>query len=314
MRTAIRGIHHVTAIAGDPQANVDFYTGPLGLRLVKQTVNFDDPTTWHLYYGDAHGTPGSVLTFFPFVGARRGQPGAGQVTETAFAVPEAALGFWVDRLQAARLDPVVTDTEPDRPTTVRFRDPDGLPLSLVATPAGAAERMTPWPTADVAEHQAIRGFHGVRMAVLDVAASRAMLVDQLGFADRTAPGGPTRVEGADGGPGTFVELEGGPGMARGLPGAGTVHHVAFRVADDADQLAWREHVAATTPHVTPVADRQYFRSIYFREPGGVLYELATDGPGFTVDEAPEVLGSALRLPPWFEPRRTAIEAGLPPIR
>ncbi len=334
MHQPIRGIHHVTAIAGDPQANIDFYTGPLGLRLVKQTVNFDEPGTWHLYYGDARGTPGSALTFFPFPGARRGHVGSGQVVETAFAIPRASLGFWIERLQRAGVETDAPQSRSEGETALRLRDPDGLPLALVTVPEGSAERMQPWPAAGLPERHAIRGFHGLRLAVAGPQSSRRLLADTLGLrseagdahaasgadADAAADVPATdstsleRFRAADGGPGAILDLVSDRAIARGRPGAGTVHHLALRVRDEEDQLAWRERVAASLPQVTPVADRQYFRSIYFREPGGILFELATDGPGFEIDEALARLGQALRLPPWYASQREQIEARLPDIR
>ncbi|MCB9176570.1 MAG: ring-cleaving dioxygenase [Caldilineae bacterium] len=314
MHQPIRGLHHVTAIASDPQANIDFYTGPLGLRLVKQTVNFDDPGTWHLYYGDALGSPGSVLTFFPFPGARPGRVGAGQVVETALAIPQASVGFWIDRLQAAGIDVALPEPRRDGETALRLRDPDGLRLALVGQAQPEAEERQPWPEVGLPERHAIRGFFGLRLAVASPPASRRLLGDGLGLTEQVGPADSARFLAADGGAGAALDLLDGASLARGVGGAGTVHHLALRVADGADQLAWRQRIAATIPTVTPVADRHYFRSIYFREPGGILFELATDGPGFAVDEPVAQLGAALRLPAWLEPQRPRIVEALPPIR
>jgi len=307
---ADRGIHHVTAIARDPQANVDFYAGVLGLRLVKRTVNFDDPGTYHLYYGDATGRPGTILTFFPWPLARRGTRGTGQATVTALSVPEGSLGFWRARLR-------VREVAHDGPVrrfdegVLTLLDPDGLKLELVAH-AGAGET-EPWAGGPVPAEHAIRGFHGVTLAEQGYEATAELLSRSLGFELAGEAGNRFRFAAAGDGPGRVVDVLCSPDLPPGRVAAGTVHHVAFRAADDADQLARREALVGRGLDVTPVLDRQYFRSIYFREPGGVLFEIATDPPGFTLDEAPGELGSALRLPPWLEPHRERIEAALPPL-
>jgi glyoxalase family protein len=313
MPSPIPGIHHVTAIATDAQTNLDFYTGVLGLRLVKRTVNFDDPGTWHLYYGDATGRPGTILTFFPWPLARRGSRGAGQATATAFAVPAGSLDFWRRRLAG---EGIVVD-DPHRrfdEEVLTFLDPDGLKLELVEDP-GAAGR-PPWADGPLPDRHAVRGFHSVTLAERRLAATADLLTAGLGFRPageegrrfRFAAGGT-----AAGEAGSRVDLVVSPEEPPGRVAAGTVHHVAWRTADDAAQLAWRADLLARGLGVTPVQERQYFRSIYFREPGGVLFEIATDGPGFTLDEPAAELGSALRLPPWLEPRRDRIAAALPPL-
>jgi len=309
LRTS-RGIHHVTAIATDPQANVDFYAGVLGLRLVKKTVNFDDPGTYHLYYGDATGRPGTILTFFPWPYARRGTRGTGQATVTAFSVPDGSLGFWRERLGASG----EAHDEPARrldEEVLTLLDPDGLKLELVAH-AGAAEA-EPWDGGPVPAEHAIRGFHGVTLAEQGYEATAELLTASMGFELAGETGNRFRFVAAGEGPGRVVDVLCSPDLPPGRVAAGTVHHVAFRAADDADQLARRQALADRGLDVTPVLDRQYFHSIYFREPGGVLFEIATDPPGFTLDEPPEELGSALRLPPWLEPHRERIEATLPPL-
>jgi len=308
--TAVPGIHHVTAIAGDPQANVDFYGGVLGLRLVKRTVNFDDPTTYHLYFGDRDGRPGTILTFFPWPGAPRGLRGAGQATATAFAVPARSLAYWADRLAEGGL-------EFERPEArfgeqvLALDDPDGLRLELIgrdlATPAG------PRDGGDVPVEHAIRGLAGVTLTERGAAATEALLTSLLGFRRAACEGTRTRLEADGREPGAVVDLVASADGPAGRIAVGTVHHVAFRARDDAEQLTWRADLLAAGFAVSPVKDRNYFRSIYFREPGGVLFEVATDGPGFAADEAPATLGNTLALPPWLEPRRRELEAALPPL-
>ncbi|HEY7406796.1 MAG TPA: VOC family protein [Gemmatimonadaceae bacterium] len=314
--THIRGIHHVTAIASDPQRNLDFYAGVLGLRLVKRTVNFDDPQTYHFYYGDDAGHPGSILTFFPWPGARRGRQGTGQVAVTSFAVLPAALGFWIERLLRhgvkydgpARRGPSGADTE----AVIAFKDHDGLMLEIVAH-AGAEARPAWGDAPGIAHENAIHGFHGVTLWVGDGEPSEKVLVDTLGFRPVREERGTRRFEAGEGGPGTFVDVRSIGGFVQGAGGAGTVHHVAWSVADDATQLAVRERVVGAGLHPTPVIDRTYFQSVYFREPGGILYELATKTPGFAIDEPIERLGERLMLPPQYEPHRAEIEAVLPRI-
>ncbi|MDB4949922.1 MAG: Glyoxalase/bleomycin resistance protein/dioxygenase [Gemmatimonadetes bacterium] len=310
MTTTSAGIHHVTAIASDPQRNLDFYAGTLGLRLVKRTVNFDDPQTYHLYFGDDAGSPGSILTFFPWPGARRGRTGVGQTGATAFAVPEGSLGWWIARL-------VSHGVEHDAPTrrfgqpVVAFRDPDGLPLELVADPR-AGERGT-WDGGGVPAQHAIRGVHSVTLWLARTDATARVLTEALGFAHVADEGDRSRYAAGGGGPGALVDLRVVDAGLRGAGGAGTVHHVAWRAATDADEVALSRRVSAMGLQPTPVIDRNYFNSVYFREPGGVLFEIATDPPGFTADEPAESLGEALKLPPQYEPRRAQIEAVLPPI-
>ncbi|HEY0513350.1 MAG TPA: ring-cleaving dioxygenase [Thermoanaerobaculia bacterium] len=309
MRKPIVGIHHVTAMAGDPQANVDFYTGVLGLRLVKRTVNFDDPGTYHLYYGDEVGHPGTIMTFFPWPRARRGVQGAGQVTVTSFAVPEGSLGYWTERLSrlGAAFDGPRCRFDEEVLTVL---DPDGLRVELVAR---AGDGRAPWSRGPVPVEHAVRGFDGVTLTEWNLDATEPVLGGTLGFRRVGEEGDRVRFEAPAGGAGARVDVLASPTAARGHVSAGTVHHVAFRAADEADQLAWRQAIDDSGLYVTPVLDRQYFRSIYFREPGGVLFEIATDPPGFTRDETVETLGSSLKLPPWLEPSRPQIEAALPPI-
>ena len=303
----VLGIHHVTAIASDPQRNLDFYVGLLGLRLVKRTVNFDDPETYHLYYGDEVGTPGSIMTFFPWPAARPGRHGTGQVAVTAFAVLPRSLGFWVERL-------VRHGIRYEGPTrqVISFRDHDGLMLEIVGD--RGAEARPAWGAAPgIPREHAIHGFHGVTIWADKGDATERVLVDTLGFRPVHEDGTTRRFAAGDGGPGTVVDVRSVGGFVHGAGGAGTVHHVAWRVPDDGVQLQMRELVTQAGLNPTPVIDRHYFHSVYFREPGGVLFELATDPPGFAIDEPVAELGQRLMLPRQYETHRAQIEAILPPI-
>lgn len=311
----VLGLHHVTAIAGDPQRNLDFYAGVLGLRFLKRTVNFDDPHTYHFYFGDGEGTPGSIMTFFPWPGAPGGRHGSGQVAVTAFAVNPGSIGFWIQRLISHNIryeGPMRRGRGADAEQVLAFRDHDGLMLEIVGHPA--AERRPSWPRARgiPAEH-AIHGFHGVTLWVDRAEPSQRLLVDTLGFRAAGEEDTMRRFEVGDGGPSTFVTLREIGGFGRGQMGVGVVHHVAFAVPDDEGELAVRQRVLQAGISATPVIDRTYFHSVYFREPGGVLYELATLPPGFTVDEPLEQLGRGLRLPPQHEHLRAELEVTLPEI-
>lgn len=311
----VLGLHHVTAIASDPQRNLDFYVGFLGLRFVKRTVNFDDPQTYHFYFGDEVGTPGSIMTFFPWPGARRGRQGAGQVAVTSFAISPGAVGFWIERLRRHNVKydgPTTRGSGADAEQVIAFRDPDGLMLELVGHPA--AEARPAWGGAPgISPEHAIHGFHGVTLWVESGEATERVLTDTLGLRPVREDGATRRFAAGDGGPSTIVDVRTVGEFVHGLGGAGTVHHVAFAVEDDAAQQAVRERVVQDGLHPTPVIDRKYFRSVYFREPAGVLYELATNLPGFTVDEPVDRLGERLMLPPQYEPHRAEIEAILPRI-
>jgi glyoxalase family protein len=311
MGMEIPGIHHVTAIASDPQRNLDFYTAVLGLRLVKLTVNFDDPATYHLYYGDELGHPGTILTFFPWPGARRARPGNGQVAVVSFAVPEGSLGYWQGRLQQQGVAVGELSRRFEEEALV-FLDPDGLQLELVAHPA--AQVRAAWAGGPVPPDYALRGFYSVTLWEESLDRTAELLTETLGFRSVQAAGSRYRFTANSDGLGKLVDIIHRPHGESGSGGAGSVHHVAWRTANDEEQLGWQQVIAGLKLYVTPVMDRQYFHSIYFREPGGVLFEIATDPPGFTWDEAPEELGSHLKLPPWLEPQRTQIESLLPALR
>ncbi len=308
------GLHHVTAICGSAQRNLDFYAGLLGLRLVKRTINFDDPGTYHLYYGDGTGRPGTILTFFPWAHAARGRRGAGEVSVTAFSVPAASLGWWADRLAAAKVPATRGDGSFGDGATLRFADPDGMMLELVAddaAPAGEA-----WPGSPVPGVHALRGFQRVYATVAQGEGTSRLLTEVLGFSLHGEEGNVARFVAAasEGQAGRFIDLTIEPLDRPGSSGAGTVHHIAWRTPDDAMQVALRERLLGLGYQVSPVMERNYFRSIYFREPGGVLFEVATDGPGFADDEPQESLGQDLKLPPWLEGKRAQIEAALPALR
>jgi len=310
----LRGVHHVTAIAGDPQENIEYYVGLLGLRLVKRSVNQDDPGTYHLFYGDALGHPGTELTFFPWPGGAPGIPGVGQAATVAFAIPEGALDYWIRRL---RTSGVAFEGSVGRfdEQVIAFSDPHGLNLELVAGPeTGDRPLWSAWEGGPVPPEYAIRGVHAVAVKETRVDPTGAFLTDTLGFQLAAEADGRLRFQAGDGGSGALLDLLPQPGERRGRVAVGTVHHVAWRTPDSTEQERWREAIAEQGVSVTPVIDRFWFRSIYFREPGGVLFEIATDGPGFTVDEDKDELGQRLILPPWLEPQRPQIEAVLPPLR
>jgi len=305
------GIHHITAIAGEPQRNLDFYAGILGLRLVKLTVNFDDPTTYHLYYGDELGRPGSILTFFPWPHGRRGRQGTGQAGSVALAIPPASLGFWIERL----LSHNIKYTGPDRrfgEQVLSLTDPDGLLLELVATRRAAG--ISPWGDGPVTPEHAIRGLHGTTLWEDGETGTADLLAHTLGFEAAGEEGGLLRFQSSGAEIGSVVQLRRAPGFWGGADGVGTVHHVAFRAASEPAQLDKRAEIEARGLEITPVIDRHYFRSVYFREPGGVLFEIATDAPGFTIDEPVTELGARLMLPPEYEARRQEIEDVLPAVR
>jgi len=311
MDREILGLHHVTAIASEPQANIDFYAGVLGLRLVKLTVNFDDPTTYHLYYGDGQGHPGTIMTFFPWPGAMRGRIGTGQVTLTSFSVPEQALDFWQKRLRDHRIEYKEVRSPFDEPT-LGFGDPDGLQLELVSSRHANPDRA--WQDGPVPPEFAIRGFHRVTLSVEGYERTADLLTNTLGFRLLDTRGNHFRYATSSGGNGALVDVLCVPAGRTGRVAVGTIHHVAWRTPTDEQQRRWRTTLSANKYNVTPVIDRKYFHSIYFREPGGVLFEIATDPPGFAIDEPANELGSHLLLPPWLESSRSELVKLLPRVK
>ena len=309
MPQLINGLHHITALASDPQRNVDFYAGVLGLRMVKKTINFDAPDVYHLYYGDETGQPGTIMTFFPYAGIRRGRVGSGQVTATLFSIPADSVDFWIDRLREHQVAFQAPQTRSDE-TVIALEDHDGLRLELIANDRDSRPG---WDNGQIPVAHAIRGFYGITICVEDPAPTVQLLTELLEYREVEASEGRVRLEAGDGGPGTVVELWCAPGMEQGLGGGGTIHHVAFSTDSDETQQQIRQKLAQAYQNPTAVLDRQYFHSIYFREPGGVLFEVATNPPGFAVDESVEELGTALKLPPWQEVNREAIVRALTPI-
>lgn len=304
MTVMTQGLHHVTAIAGAPQRNIDFYITGLGLRLVKKTVNFDDPGTYHLYYGDEAGRPGSLITFFPWRGIQQGRVGAGQSTSTAFSVPAGSLGWWTEHFAKIGAESRIT-SESSSEERLLVSDPDGLQIELVAS--SVTDPRDPWDSASVPAGYAIRGQHSSVLTVRHPEQTIALLTNDLGLTIVDESASRTRLAAGDGSAGTIVDVIGSSLAPDGLGAGGTVHHIAFRVPDHATQAAWREELVGKGHQVTGILDRQYFTSIYFREPGGVLFEIATDTPGFDIDEPLLELGRSLKLPPWLEPSREQIE-------
>jgi glyoxalase family protein len=306
MNDVPQGIHHITAIAGDPARNLTFYRDVLGLRLVKKTVNFDDPFTYHFYFGDNVGSPGTILTFFPWGGARPGRLGAGLVESVAFAVPPDALPFWRERLTRAGVS--VEERAPTFGASgIRFVDPDGLQLELVESSETADTH--PW-TATAPRAYAIRAFYGATEQVRAAGPSDLFLRETLGFTFLGADGTHRRYRAGTSGVGVYdLVIDPAAPLAQG--GRGTVHHIAWMTENADANNRWRERFADAGTQVSPLMDRNYFRSIYFREPGGVLFEFATNGPGFAIDEPADTLGNALKLPAQYEQHRAKIEVALP---
>jgi glyoxalase family protein len=306
---SIPGIHHVTCITGDVQRCTDFYVGVLGLRFIKKSINQDLPDTYHIYFGDYLGTPGTAMTFFGWPSWPKQRAGSGQITTVAFQVPPESLGFWSARLKKLRVEHAsVSRFGAD---ALSLRDADDIAIELVGD--STDDRWVPWREGPIEESSAIRGFHSVALTVAEGAATADLLTATMGFRKTGTDGPRTRFETGDGGPHAILELIESPEGPDGEESIGTVHHVAWRTPDAQTQVAWRERLLEAGRNVTPVIDRWYFKSIYYREPGGVLFEIATDGPGFTVDETPEHLGSGLSLPPWFGVRRDRLDEILPPI-
>ncbi len=306
----IPGLHHVTAITSDAQKNIDFYCGVLGLRLVKLTVNFDDPGSYHLYYGDELGRPGTILTFFAWPGAHRGRIGPPQVTVTAYAVPANAIDYWVGRLKEKGLNPRTTERFGER--VLSFVDPDGMQLEIVG---GAEPKGQAWAAGPIPVAEAIRGFHSITISEEGYENTARLLTDVMGFKATSSDQNRFRYQaGVGDGFASTIDLVCVPDARHGSMGAGVVHHVAFRTPDDGQQEAWRKTIAGAYFNVSPVMDRTYFHSIYYREPGGVLFEIATENPGFTVDQPADQLGAKLMLPAWLEKHRAEIERVLPTVK
>ena len=304
------GIHHVTAIASDPQANVDFYAGLLGLRLVKKTVNFDDPSAYHLYYGDETGTPGSIVTFFYWPGhGSRGRVGPGQMTGLSFSAAPWSLDYWHDRL--IRHGITVERKNRFGEDGLVFADPDHIPCRIVAV---ADDRRTGWADGGIPVASALRGFHTAELTVRTAAPTEKLVAGEMGWRLVRREGNRARFEAGPGGSGRFIDVIGDATTAPGLQGTGTIHHVAWRVPDAESQLAMQELLSDSGYDVSEVRDRYYFRSIYYRERNGILFEIATDVPGFSVDEPVSSLGTVLKLPPQFERARKQIEAALLPLQ
>lgn len=312
MRT-VSGLHHVTAIAGPAQENLDFYAGVLGMRLVKKSVNQDDPGTYHLFYADAEGRPGTDLTFFPWSHLAPSRDGHGLSTEVSLAIPPGSLEYWLHRLEHYGIRMDVRETRFGM-ATIPLTDPHGLRVALVESPGAATRPFTPWSDSPVPAERQIRGLEGARLRERELAPTTAFLTDILGFTHVATDTGWHRYGVAGGGSGTYVDLQENPAMPRGAWGVGSIHHLAWRVDDEEHQTQVRGRIASAGRRPTPVIDRFWFKSVYFLEPGGVLFELATDGPGFAVDEDPAHLGESLVLPPWLEPSRLQIEAVLPQLR
>jgi len=307
----LHGIHHITAIAADPQTNLDFYTELLGLRLVKRTVNFDDPGAYHFYFGDHVGTPGTILTFFPWPDARRGSRGTGQVVATTFAIPPAAMGYWRQRFDEwhVSFEMAATRFSEER---LRFIDPDGLLLELVASEL-VNDGIQFDDQAPVPAEFALRGFHAPTLELLWANLTIQLLTELFGFQLLSQDGNRQRFSLDPNSPNKQVDIVEKSNSPFGHIAAGTVHHIAFRAATDEEQGTWHDKLADLGFGVTPIIDRQYFHSIYFREPGGILFEIATDQPGFAIDEPVERLGETLKLPPQYEEHRAEIERALPPV-
>lgn len=310
MSTSISGVHHITALASDPQRNLVFYTRVLGLRLVKKTVNFDAPEVYHLYYGDESGEPGTILTFFPFPLAAPGKRGAGEISAVAFVVPGDSMEFWAEHLSERGVNfrgPAIrfgTDT-------IEFLDPDGMSVELVFADVQSASGY--WSGSSIPARHAIRKLFGATMTLRSPTETEELLVDTLGFRRAGKEGERIRYSIGEGPSECWLDLISSSVLADARQSAGSVHHIAWRTPGAREQEEWRERITNRGLHVTPILDRQYFHSIYFREPGGVLFEIATDLPGFAIDEAAKALGSQLKLPPWLERERSRLENLLPPL-
>lgn len=303
-----KGIHHITAVAGDPKENHRFYTEVLGLRLVKKTVNFDDPSVYHLYYGDESGNPGSILTFFPWEHLQDGEPDRGQVVAISFSIPTGSKTFWLDHLGEHGLD-IEEPFSRFGKEIIGLQDPDGLHLELVLDPK--ANSFDGWSGGPIPQEHAIRGIHGATLGEENYSGAGRLLEDDLGF-ELTNQLENRYLYETDAYFGSVIEIIDGFDL-NGRPGKGTVHHIAFRVEDEEKQASLRKQLLNKGYYLTEVKDRDYFKSVYFHEPGGVLFEIATDPPGFTRDEQLNELGSSLKLPDWLEHERRTIENELPKL-
>lgn len=311
MSLKVPGIHHVTSIVGDPQRNIDFYTGVLGLRPLKVTVNFDVPKTYHLYFGDHAGTPGTILTTFPWPRIARGRVGSGQIGVTSFAIPEGSIRYWQDRLKQHG---VTTEGPTHRfdEEIVSFADPDGLVNELVSRPGTLPGDS--WHEGPVPCEKAIIGFASVTLYSRRPEQTASLMTELLGFKLTGEQDGIAQFVAKPDEPGSVVNLALDPPVEQGVEGPGTVHHVAWRTRDEAEQQEWRTLLTSAGFSVTSVRDRSYFKSIYFHEPGGILFEIATDPPGFAIDEPVDRFATGIKLPPWYESRRAELEAGLQTVR
>ena len=309
MKPLITGIHHITAIAGNPQANIDFYTGILGLRLVKKTINFDAPGVYHFYFGDELGRPGTVFTTFPFTGARKGAKGAGEVTYTAFSVAAGSLEYWIERLKKYGI-PVSDVLTRFGDQLIRFEDHDSMGIELVANDE---DDRTGWSYGQVPIENSIKGFYGATLNLKSKDLTEKLLTEHMDYRFIGEENGRFRY-GTAGKPGDIVDIVIDKSGSRGMQSAGTVHHIAFRTENAASQLQVQELLMRNGYQVTEVKDRNYFTSIYFREPGGVLFEVATDEPGFAIDEDEAHLGELIKLPEWAEPNRKKLEESLIPVK
>lgn len=310
MNSAILGLHHITAIAGDAQRNHDFYTQVLGLRLVKKTVNFDDPGTYHFYYGNETGAPGTILTFFPWQHVKQGKAGAGMATEICYAVPAGSLPFWKERFRLLNVscDDVITRLGE---TLLPFRDPDGLQLALVEN---ETDDRPQWISASITAAQAIKGFHSVVLTVNNAALTAHILKEIFGYKLTRQEGNLSRYATQAIGTANYIDILEIPSAPRGINAGGTNHHIAFRVKDEQVLMEYRQKIIAEGYSITEKIDRNYFYSLYFREPNGVLFEIATDNPGFDIDESLAELGKNLKLPAQYEPIRKRIEDVLPQLK
>jgi glyoxalase family protein len=310
MENKILGLHHITAIAGNAKKNFDFYTRVLGLRLIKKTVNFDDPSTYHLYYGDEQGSPGTILTFFPWEGITQGRRGTKQVSEIGYSVPENSLDFWLKRFEDNNV--IYNKTaEKFGEQYLTFLDPDGLKFELIVSKN--ADSRKPWETNEITAEYATRGFHNVTIAANKIQETADVLTGLLGYRLKEQHVNRFRFVTDTVDQAAVIDLVETPGEKPGHVAGGSVHHVAFRVKDEETLMTYREKIASKGLNITEKIDRNYFYSLYFREPGGVLFELATDNPGFTADESLNDLGTSLMLPPQYEVNRNAIEANLPKL-